>query len=171
MTLQICLYTPFSHLECMQGRSYGACPHLHISGQEWMSVEENRNVQIGDAFHVDVIKMFATSPSEVRHVRSTLIIKKQILAESHWACGMYGPLYIFLSNCFDGNVDYRQGKLVCTSLITNYKLPCLPSPQARHLRRCQAIKVLKTVITVKYTTKIKSLHMIFFMLGFVLCFY
>jgi len=60
---------------------------------------------------------------------------------------------------------------VLYSLITNYKMPCLPSPQARHLRRCQAIKVLKTVITVKYTTKIKSLHMIFFMLGFVLCLY
>lgn len=94
-------------------------PHPHISGQEQMSVEESRNRQIGDAFHVGVIKMFATSPSEVCHVRSSLTIKKQILIESHWACGIYGPLCIFLSNCFDGNVDYRQGKLVCTSFINN----------------------------------------------------
>lgn len=41
-------------------------PYPHISGREWMSVEENRNGQIGDAFHhVGVTKMFATSPSEV----------------------------------------------------------------------------------------------------------
>lgn len=51
---------------------------------------------------------------------------------------------------------------VLYSLMTNYKLPCLPSPQARHLKKSQAIKVLKTVITVKYTTKIKPLHRIFF---------
>lgn len=40
-------------------------PHPHISGQEQMSVEENRNGQIGDTSHVGVIKMLATSPSEV----------------------------------------------------------------------------------------------------------
>jgi len=53
---------------------------------------------------------------------------------------------------------------VLCSLITNYKLACLPSPQARHLKRCQTIKLLKVVITVKYTTKIKSLHRVFFCL-------
>ena len=45
------VHTPFSHLECMQDRSYGArpegvsvpVPHPPISGQEQMSVEENRN--------------------------------------------------------------------------------------------------------------------------------
>lgn len=35
-------------------------PHPHITGQEQMSVEENKNGQIGDAFHVGVIKMFVT---------------------------------------------------------------------------------------------------------------
>lgn len=40
-------------------------PHPHISGQEQMSVEENRNGEIAVASHVGVIKTFATSLSEV----------------------------------------------------------------------------------------------------------
>lgn len=40
-------------------------PHPHISGQEQVSVE-NRNGQEGGASHVDVIKMFVGSRSEVQ---------------------------------------------------------------------------------------------------------
>lgn len=95
--------------------------------------------------------------------RRTLIIREQILTQACWVCEMDWTPFVFSSQTvlMGMLITDKVNLFVLYSLITNYKLHCLPSPQARHLRRCQAIKVLKTVITVKYTTKIKSLHMIF----------
>lgn len=73
-----------------------------------------------DASRVGAIKRLASSPLRCKwRGRRRLIIKDQMLTRWCWVCGVSGPLRIFFSSCFDGNVDYRQGKLVCTLFIND----------------------------------------------------